>query len=198
MKQITFKQYRAIDLGMLCVLTAVFEVIATLATNRWFNLQAMAVSISLSLTCIAILRWNAFAIFPALAGAFALCFSSDASVEQFAVYCGGAIFSILAVPIALKMNKEKIRLGFLRRTAFATITYLCVVIGRWLISLIFDFNPISIVGFLISDILSLLFAILVLYVCKNLDGVIEDQKHYLIRLDEERQAEQKANLNDDF
>ena len=47
MNQITFKQYRAIDILILVALTTLFEGIATLATAKWFALQPVAISIGL-------------------------------------------------------------------------------------------------------------------------------------------------------
>ena len=198
MKQITFKQYRAIDLTILCVMTAIFEAITTVATSNWFVLQAMAISITLAMTCIALLRWGLFAVLPSLVGSLTFCIASGATPDQYVVYCVGAIFALIAYPIALMLDKEKIRLSFSRRLIFAVSVYLFTVLGRWLTSLLFVPTLETLKTFLTTDVLSLLFAILILYVCKGLDGVIEDQRHYLIRLDEERKAEQEQNLNDPF
>ena len=198
MKQITFKQYRSIDLVMLCVLTAVFEGIVTFAPSEWFALQAMSVSITLAMTCIAMLRWNTFAVLPAIVGSLAFCVSSNATLQQYLIYCVGNIACLIAVPIVQRIDKEKIRLRFLRRTSFAIIVYLCMALGKWIVSLLFEITISSLIAFVATDILSLLFAVLVLYICKGLDGVIEDQKAYLIRLDEERKAEQEAFFGDQF
>ena len=198
MKQITFKQYRSIDLVMLCVLTAVFEGIVTFATSEWFALQAMSVSITLAMTCIAMLRWNTFAVLPAIVGSLAFCVSSNATLQQYLIYCVGNIACLIAVPIVQRIDKEKIRLRFLRRTSFAISVYLCMALGNWIVSLLFEITISSLIAFVATDILSLLFAVLVLYICKGLDGVIEDQKAYLIRLDEERKAEQEAFFGDQF
>ena len=198
MKQITFKQYRNIDIAIFCILTAVFEAIASLATNRWFFLQAMAISITLTLTCITMMRWNAFAVLPSLIGAFVYCVASGGQVQQYIIYCGGSLFCLIALPILKRIGKEKVRSDFMWRTAFATLTYLFVIVGRWLFSLIFEQSLKSLLPFLTTDILSLLFAVVVLTLAKNLDGLIEDQKSYLLRLDRERQEEQDANLNDSF
>ena len=73
MKQITFKQYRAIDITILCVMTAVFEAIAAMASDKWFNLQAMTVSVTLALVCITFMRWGLFALLPSFIGAFVYC-----------------------------------------------------------------------------------------------------------------------------
>lgn len=198
MKQITFKQYRSIDLTILCVLTAVFETIASFATNRWFVLQAMAISITLTMTCITILRWGAFGAIPSLIGAFAYCASSGGSLQQYIIYCGGAIFCIAIIPILKKMGKDRVRLSFFWRTAFAALTYLFTVLGRWVFSLIFEQSLSSLLPFVTTDILSLLFAVVVLSLGKNVDGLLEDQKSYLLRLERESKEEQEANLNDNF
>jgi hypothetical protein len=75
---------------------------------------------------------------------------------------------------------------------------LLIAVGRWLCSLPFSYSIETLSSFIFTDILSLMFAIVVMAIAKNVDGLIEDQREYLIRLDEERQKEQKANLNDTF
>lgn len=198
MNQITFKQYRNIDITIFCVLTAIFETIATLATNRWFVFQAMSVTITLTMTCIVMMRWGNECVLPSLIGALVYCLTLNGSVKQFVTYCGGSIFCLIAVPILKKIGKESIRLDFVKRSAFVILVYLLTITGRWAFSLIFEQSFKSFLIFLTTDILSLLFAIVVLSLLKGVEGMIEDQKHYLLRLDKERQKEQSANLNDNF
>jgi len=183
---------------MLCVLCAVFESIAAVATQKWFSLQAMSVTITLTITCITMIRWDVFAVLPALVGSLCYCVALNATFTEYAVYCLGSIFCLLALPIVKALGKEKIRKSFITRSVFAIAVYLLFAVGRWLVSLFFFPSFSSLIAFLATDILSLLFAIVVLYICKGLDGVLEDQRAYLIRLDEERKAEQEANLNDPF
>lgn len=198
MNQLTFSQYRKIDLALLCVLTAVFEFIATMATNKWFFLQAMAISITLAMTCITMFRWNAWGVLPSLVGAIVYCWVSCGTLSQFIIYCGGSLFCVAALPFLKKLGKENARTDFLKRTAFAIVTYLSITCGRWLISLIYQLSFDSLIRFISTDILSLLFAVVVLALLKNADGMIEDQKSYLLRLDRERKEEQSNNQNDDF
>ena len=198
MKQLSFKQYRNIDIFMLCLFTAIFEAIATFATIDWFALQAMAISITLAMVCIALMRWNGLAVIPALVGSFVYCVVSKATLQQFIVYCGACIFVLLALlPIKL-LKKDRIRTNFVIRSVFVLATYLYIVLGRWICSLIFQPSLKSLLVFMTTDILSLVFAILVMTVVKNGDGLIEDQKSYLLRLDKERKENQFANLNDPF
>lgn len=198
MKQITFKQYRTIDLSILCLLTVVFEYIITTATDQWFVLQAMAVSITLSMTCITMLRWNQYAVIIAVLGSLAYCLALNASYDKYIIYCIGSVFCLAALPIVKKLGKDRVRNDFIVRMVYATILYLFIVIGRWIVSLIFVPSLVTLIAFITTDVLSLLFAVLILFVCKGLDGVLEDQKSYLIRLDEERKQEQEENLNDPF
>ena len=198
MKPLTFKQYRQIDLTILCIITAVFEAIATLASNQWFALQAMTVSIVLTLTCITMMRWGPYAALPAFIGAFVYCYISKATLPQYFIYCLGSLFCLLPLPLLLILGKERVRNNFVIRMLFIIETYLVIGVGRWICSLPFDFTINTLSVFIFADILSLLFAIVVLTIAKNVDGLIEDQKSYLLRLDRERKAEQEANLNDPF
>ena len=198
MNHITFKQYRQIDLSILCLVTAIFESIACLASTRWFALQAMTVSITLALTCITMMRWGKFALLPSFVGSLMYCIFTGAKVEQYIIYCIGSLFCIAALPLLNVLKKENARKDFIIRTVFVIVTYVSIALGRWLCSLPFDFSFNSLLAFIGTDILSLLFAIVVMSIAKNVDGLIEDQKSYLIRLEEERIREQEANLNDPF
>lgn len=198
MKQITFKQYRNIDISILCILTAVFETIAALASDKWFVLQSMTVSITVALTCITFMRWSLYALIPSFIGAFVYCAVIGGNAKQFLIYCGGSLFVLIAFPILKKITKEKIRTDFFFKMVFACSVYLSLTLGRWICSLPFEFTLKTFVTFLGTDILSLLFAIVVLAIAKNVDGLIEDQKSYLLRLEKESKEEQEANLNDPF
>ena len=188
--QITFKQYRNIDLGIFCVLTAVFELIATFATSKWFPGQPMAISITLALILITMHRWNLYAVAVAVAGGVAFCIASSASVEHFLIYCGGNLFALVSLVFFRLFGKEAVRKSFLKILLFASSAYVSVAIGRFLLSLPFGAGFSELVGFLTSDVLSLLFAVVILWVCRELDGLVEDQKAYLFRLERQRKAEE--------
>jgi hypothetical protein len=190
--QITFKQYRNIDIGILCLLTAVFEVIATLATSKWFAGQPMAISITLAVILIAMHRWSAFAGLVAVVGGAAFCFASSASIEHFLIYCGGNLFALASLSLFKLFGKEGIKRSFLKTLLFAFVAYISVALGRFLFSLPFGAGIPELLGFVFSDVLSLLFAVILLWLFKDIDGLVEDQKSYLLRLDRQRRAEQDA------
>ena len=187
--QITFKQYRDIDLGILCVVTAVFEAIATLATSKWFAGQPMAISITLALILIAMHRWGSYAWYVAAVGGVAFCVFSSASIQHFIIYCIGNLFALTSLLCFKLYGKEAVRRSLLKTLMYAGIAYLSVAVGRFLLSLPFGGGFSDLVGFLTSDILSLLFAVVILYVMRGTDGLSEDQKTYLLRLEKQRPEE---------
>ena len=204
MKQISFKQYRTNDIVILTIMTAFFESLLCIATNSWFVLQAMSVSITLAMTCIVAFRWGGFAVIPSFVGSMAYCITynliseKDLSGQQILTYCCGSVFCLIAIPLLIKLGKENVRKDFVKRSALAVIIYILIAVGRCLFALMFGENVEALSAYFTVDILSLLFAIVVLTVTKDLDGMLEDQKAYILRIDRERREEQEANTQDPF
>lgn len=187
--RITFKQYRNVDLIIFSVIAAVFEVVATLATSKWFPGQPMSISITLAMILIAMHRWNAYSAVVAVSGGLALCIASSASIEQYLVYCVGNVFALVSLFLFKLFTKERVRNGPFLTILLSATSYVAMSFGRWLLSLPFGAGIDELVGFLVSDILSLLFAIVILWIFRGVDGLIEDQKAYLFRLEREREEE---------
>lgn len=189
MKEITFSQYRKIDLAILTVVTAVFEAIATLASNKWFAAQPIALSISVTMICIAMMRWSALSFVVCAAGGAAFCLASGASARHYLIYIGGNLFALLSLLVIRLFGKEEIKNKIPKLLCFAVSTYLFVQLGRWLFSLFFGAGIGELVAYLTTDVISLLLAVVVLILLRKSDGMIEDQKAYLLRLDEEKRKE---------
>lgn len=188
MKQITFKQYRATDILILVALTILFEGVATMATARWFALQPVAISIGLAMTCIMMMRWGWQAAFPAFAGGFTFCILSGATAQQFVIYCIGNIFALLGLVWIKVLGKEAIRHSMLKITLFVSTAYLGVVFGRGLLAVMFGDTWGAFVTFATTDVMTLVFAVLVIILFRNTEGMLEDQKAYLFRLERDRLA----------
>ena len=189
MKPITFKQYRNIDLTILAVLVVIFETITTLATNKWFYAQPIAISISLTMICVGMMRWSGYAAINAVIGGFVFCTASGASLEQYGIYCLGNLFALVALLLIKWWGKEKIRNSIPKLMLFVLIAYLGMGLGRWLVSLLFGGDLMALVVYLTTDIITLLFAEVIVVLLRKVDGMIEDQKSYLLRLEEERKEE---------
>jgi len=188
----TFKQYRNVDLLIFSVLTAVFEAIAATATSKWFPGQPMAITITLAMILISMHRWSGYAAVIAVVSGASFCIASSASAEQFLIYCGGNIFALVSLVYFKLLTKTRVKKSFLLTLAFSATAYVAVALGRWLISLPFGTGAAELIGFLSSDILSLLFAVMILWVCRGIDGLVEDQKAYLFRLERERKGENSS------
>ena len=108
MKQITFKEYRMLDLIIFAVITIIFEAIATYASGKWFWAQAVNISVTLLLVCIVMMRWSGWAAIHAVVGGLVYCFAAGATAEQYIVYCVGNLFALIALLLIKYIGKEKI------------------------------------------------------------------------------------------
>ena len=187
MRQITFKEYRNIDLAILAAITFVFEVIATLAAAKWFPAQPIAFSITVAMICVVMMRWSGYAAIHAAVGGFAFCAASGATIEQVLVYCIGNVFALSALLLIRLWGKEQLRKDPFKRSMFAVTAYMGAVLGRWLVSLLFGGDLTALVVYATTDIISLLFALIVLNLLAKSEGMIEDQKTYLLRLQREKE-----------
>ena len=162
MKQITFKQYRTIDILILVALTIIFEGIATLATAKWFALQPVAISIGLAMVCIVMMRWGWQAAFAAFASGFSFCILSGATAQQLVIYCIGNIFALLGMVWFKVFGKEGIRKSMWLITLFVSTAYIGMVLGRGILAMAFGDSWGAFVTFATTDIMTLVFAVLVI------------------------------------
>ncbi|MBQ6257072.1 MAG: hypothetical protein IJJ60_10830 [Clostridia bacterium] len=62
-------------------------------------------------------------------------------------------------------------------------------LGRALLSLLFGTPVTTALGFFTTEVITVLFTLVVLWIVRRLDGVFENQNHYLLRLREEQEKE---------
>ena len=190
MNQITFKQYRTIDVSILVALTIIFEAIATMASAKWFVLQPVAISIGLAMICVVMLRWSWLAAVPAVAAGLTFCVLTGASLQQVAIYGIGNIFALLGMVWFKVFGKEGIRRSMWNITLFVVTAYAGQVLGRGAVAIAFGDPWGVLVTFATTDIMSLVFAVLVIILFRKTDGMLEDQKAYLLRLDKQKRETQ--------
>ena len=190
MNQFTFQQYRTIDILILVAITTIFEGVATLATARWFVLQPVAISIGLAMICILMMRWGVWAAFAAFASGFVFCILSGATAQQFIIYCVGNIGALLGIVWFKVFGKEGIRKSLWLVTLFVSTAYIGQVLGRSVLAILFGDSIGTIVTFFTTDIMSLVFAVLVIALFRKTEGMLEDQKAYLLRLDQQKRDTQ--------
>lgn len=192
-KRRTWKQYRAIDLTIFAVMLVIFEFIIVMAARFWFPGQPFTVSLAAAIASIVYMRWGYWGgIHAALAG-LVFCFFQGAAANQYLIYIAGNLFSLVSVPILLKIGKERVRestMGML----YPILVLLLMQTGRAVVALFAGAEPASVVGFFTTDSLSMLFTFVIIWIARRLDGVWEDQIHYLLRVSAEGGSGKGGNL----
>ena len=177
-------------------MTLLFEVLTTVATTKWFYKQPVALSITLAVVCAVMVRWNLYAGIMAVVGGIATCIASGATVEQYLIYCIGNVFALIGLLVIKWIGKEKISTKFFAMLLYVFVAYMGMVIGRWLVSLFFGGDFTALLVYATTDVISLLFAVIILFVLSKCDGMLEDQKAYLFRQERERKEEEGYSESD--
>lgn len=184
-QQLTWKQYRAIDLALWGLMLVIFEFILIRAAGWWFPGQPYTVSLAATVTAIVYMRWGWWGmIHAALAGAV-FCFFYDGRADQYIIYILGNLFSLAAVPVLKKLGPERVRTGQFSSLLFPLAVILLMQTGRAVLAMALGASLWEALGFFTTDALSILFTLVILWIARRLDGIYEDQKHYLIRIHEE-------------
>ena len=178
----SFEQYRLIDLAIFALLTCVFEALIVRAARFWFPQELYTVSLSAAMTAIVYMRWGAWGGIHAVLAGFIFCLFSGGTGEQYMIYCVGNLFSLLALILLFRVGKEKVRTSKLLSLLFPILVQFLMHGGRALTALLLGAPLTGVAGFFLEDSLSYVFTLVIAWIVKRLDGVYEDQKHYLLRL----------------
>ncbi|MDO4865714.1 MAG: hypothetical protein Q4C10_04100 [Clostridia bacterium] len=182
-------QYRAMDLFMFALIMAVFETIVVTAARRWFPSEPWAVSVVPAVTAIVLMRWGPWAAIHAGLGGAVFCFMSRASGAQYIIYIIGNLVALGALAIRKQWTPEGIRESTAKSLAFALAVTLLMQLGRAVLAVLMG-NPIAAaLGFFTTDVVTLLFTLVLIWIARRLDGIFEDQKHYLLRVHEQEKEE---------
>ena len=187
--QITFRQYRAMDLCIFTILLCVCETLITLGATRWFPQEPWTLSLTPAITAIVMVRWGGFAAIPAFMGAVVFCIASGATLPQYAIYCVGNLAALALTQFLYRMGWKRLHDQVLLAILHGLLTALLMQLGRALMALLLG-TPLALCGgFFTTDVLSTLFAALIVWMARNLNGMLEEQKHYLRRIAEEMENE---------
>lgn len=182
-------RYRAIDLALFAGMLCVFEGILVAASTRWFPYEPYTVSVTAAVTSIVMMRWGPWAAFHALLGGAAFCAASGASLRQYLIYCLGNLLSLAALLVRKGMGEEAIRTDALKTMFFGLCVTVLMQAGRALMSLLTGAALSAALGFFTTDVVTVLFTLVIVWIARRLDGVWEDQAHYLLRLQAEQEKE---------
>ena len=178
----TFQQYRSIDLALFAVMLCVTEILIVRAARFWFADQLYTVSVVGAVTAIVMMRWGPWAAIHAVLGGLVYALAGQGSTKQLVIYCAGNLLSMLMLLPLKTLGSEKIRTDGFLSVGFGLLTLLLMQLGRALCAVALGASPRDSLGFFTTDALSLLFTGLIIWVARRLDGVFENQKHYLLRI----------------
>ena len=186
----SFRQYRAIDLAMFAVMLCIAEWLIVTAATRWYPDQLYTVSVVGAVTSIVLIRWGPWAAIHAALGGAVFCLASHGSSRQLLIYSVGNLLSLLMLLPLRALGAEKIREKASFSVLFGLCTLLLMQLGRMLLALALGGPFYTSLGFFTTDVLSLLFTGVIVWIARRLDGIFEDQKHYLLRINKPEEEEE--------
>ena len=189
MKALTFKQYRTANIILMTLIFVIAESAVTLGANLWFRELPYVLSLAVLFVSLEMMRWHGYAAVAAVASGLAFCAASGAAPAQYLIYCVGNLFMLFGLFFLKKVGREKVRESSLLSIGYVLIVFLLAQLGRWILSLFFGADLRMLVQFIATDALSALFAVIAVLIVRNIEGVFEDQKTYLLRLEAERREE---------
>ena len=185
-QQITLAQYRTVDLLILTGVLAACQTLIHMAVRFWFPEQLFIVSPVAGMTALVMMRWDWYGAIPAVVGGLLYTRLAGGTAQQYLIYGLGNLSALGAMFLLKAMGKEKTRLDSFRALVFALCTQLLMQLGRAGLALALGYSGEACLGFLTTDALSILFTMFLVWTARRVDGLFEDQKHYLLRI----QAEQ--------
>ena len=195
-KEKSLTRYKSVDLMIWVVMLGVFETLIVKAGSSWFKEQSYILSLVPALSFIIYMRWSLFGVIYAALGGLFTSFAFSAGWGQTIIYVIGNMLSVLVYPYLKAAGKERVRESFLLSALGAVLTALLMQTGRGLVSLVMGSDISMVPGFITTDALSGVFAVIITLVVRTRDGVFEDQIAYLVRV--KREEEEKKNEGHSF
>lgn len=177
-------QYRAIDLSLFALILMAFETIIVRAATGWFPAEAWTVSAVPTLAAIVMVRWGPWCGIHAALGGVVTVLAMKGTGMQFLIYGVGNLAVLAVWPLQRKLGWETLHRNVLVNFLFGILVVLSMQTGRALAALITAIPPEGMLLFVTSDSVTYLFTVVILWIASRLDGILEDQKHYLERIND--------------
>lgn len=188
-RHITFEQYRSIDLAILAVVLGFCQYLIHMASTLWFPEQLYVVSPVAAMTALVMMRWNGWAAIHAALGGVLFAVLAGGDAKQILIYGLGNLLGLGAMVMFKFLGKERIRKDALMAIVFAVLTQILMQLGRAAVALVFGYPADALLGFITTDILSGLFTLVIVWIVRRIEGLFEDQKNYLLRIQREQKVE---------
>lgn len=186
-RQISLSQYRAIDLSILTGFMAVSQLVIQLAVSRFYAEQTgYIVSPVAAVAALVMMRWSLWAAIPALLGGVILSAVSGGTAEQMLIYSVGNLLSLLAMLYLKFVGKERVRQNAVLTLVFAAAVQLLMQFGRAGVAALLGHPLPACWDFITTDAMSILFTLVIIWIVRRVEGLFEDQKHYLLRIQQKQ------------
>ena len=191
-RQISFQQYRAIDLSIMTGLMAVSQLVIHWAMSYWqveqtgYIVTGYIVSPVAAVVALVMMRWNLWAAIPAAVGGLILPWLSGGTMEQVQIYAIGNLLSMAAMLYLKLLGKERVRANAVLTLVFAVLVQLLMQFGRAGVAVLKQHSLLACWDFITTDAMSILFTLVIIWIVRRVEGLFEDQKHYLLRIQQEQ------------
>lgn len=188
-RRISVSQYRTVDLTILAVILAVIQILIHFAASLWFRDQLYVVSPVAVVVALVMMRWNGYGAVHAVLGGVLYSILAGGTWEHMLIYGVGNLFALLALILFVIIGKEKVRQNVIYSLLFAFCTQVLMLLGRAAVAKILGFSWDACLGFITTDILSVLLTLCAVWAVRRMDGLFEDQIQYLLRIQQEQNVE---------
>ena len=189
---ISFRQYKYTDLFFFALVLGISELLIFCAFRFWFQstLDKFYVNFMLAIALTVIMRWGWVGGIYAVVDGVVLCAVQGAGWQTYLSYIIGTACIESVLLLTKFVGKEKIRSKWYLTLAYILVGWVSVNLGITCMSAILGTNFLSALatsfGFGVYGALPLAATIVTIMVLRRLNGMFEDQKHYLLRQEEER------------
>ena len=188
-RQISFSRYRTIDLTILMVVQAISQIVIHLAATTLYADQLYVVSPVAAMVALVMMRWSGWAAIHAALGGVLYALVAGGSWQHILIYGVGNLLSLVALLMLKGLGKEKVRGDALLTILFALLTQILMQLGRCAVAALLGYPAEFLIGFITTDLLSALFCTVIVWSIRRIEGLFEDQKHYLLRIQREHKVE---------
>ena len=185
----TADQYRAIDLSLFALILMAFETVIVRAAIGWFPAEAWMVSVVPAVTAIVMVRLGPWCAIHAVLGGVVTVLAMKGTGTQFLIYGIGNLGALAVLPHLRRLGWEALHRNELMNFLFGILTVLAMQAGRAVIGLAAGVAAEGLLLFVTTDSITYIFTLVILWIAARLDGILEDQKHYLARINDPEQKE---------
>ena len=193
---ISLRQYRYTDLFLFAVILIVFELVLHFAFKAFGGDFTFSPMVPIVLIVMMRLGWPCvfYAVGEGLMYTLLKLNSETYQPYFFAVFIIGNAFIALLLLMTKFMGKERIRKKWYFSAMFLLAGWVSVWVGRVVVAACFGYG-LQWLKTMAWDLISLGIGLLIILIVRRLEGMFEDQKHFLVRT---RKEEEEKKRRDEF